>query len=312
LVRYIFFSLADLTVNINTMHLRVRLLYVGYLLQFASSFTGSSSNQGTPFVKEYGEPTKSAECSRRNMIAHCGGTLAAVLFFPQKVHAVIPTGPEDGKLIDLPPEAVRSYLQYRVPLQTSADFYIFELQSNLANVLNWGEIGELFQVNNNRGQGNPSRIEREFTNTFRILGLSMPPEIADEMREAQFRFEAAMAKISKATMGIRRDLPVEIDKDAVPKALEGWEEGRKAINDFFRILNQATGLPELKKIPPPGPSQFAEYGRSERRYVELKKKVKLCQNRGGPTLAVAWGQLMVSGYMQDSCGIPDLADYFYQ
>ena len=227
-------------------------------------------------------------------------------------NAVVPTGPEDGKLVDLPPEAIRSYLQYRVPLQTSADFYIFELQNNLQNVDNWGEIGELFQTNNNRGQGNPSRIEREFTNTFRILGLSMPPDTADEMREAQFKFEAAMAKISKATMGIRRDLPVEIEKDAVPNALAGWEEGRKALNDFFRILNETTGLPELKEIPPRGPNQIAEYGRSERRYVELKKKIKLCQNRGGPTLAVAWGQLMVSGYMQDSCGIPDLSDYFYQ
>jgi hypothetical protein len=240
-------------------------------------------------------------------------SIAAVdIALPLRTNAVIPTGPEDGKLKDLPPDAIRSYLQYRVPFQTSADFYIFELQNNLQNVDNWGEIGELFQTNNNRGQGNPSRIEREFTNTFRILGLSMPPDTADEMREAQFKFEAAMAKISKATMGIRRDLPVEIEKDAVPNALAGWEEGRKALNDFFRILNQTTGLPELREIPPSGPNQYAEYGRSERRYVDLKKKVKLCQNRGGPTLAVAWGQLMVSGYMQDSCGIPDLADYFYQ
>jgi hypothetical protein len=236
----------------------------------------------------------------------------AITALPFPAHAVIPTGPDDGKLSDLPPDAVRSYLQYRVPLQTSADFYIFELQPNLENVFNWGEIGELFQVNNNRGQGNPSRIEREFTNTFRILGLSMPLDVADEMRDAQYKFEAAMAKISKATIGIRRDLPIEIDKDAVPNALEGWEEGRKAINDFFRILNQTTGLPELKEIPPRGANQYAEYGRSERRYVDLKKKIKLCQNRGGPTLSVAWGQLMVSGYMQDSCGIPDLADYFYQ
>jgi hypothetical protein len=253
-----------------------------------------------------------AQCISLPLISASVATVAVTTVLPPTAYAVIPTGPDDGKLVDLPPEAVRSYLQYRVPLQTSADFYLFELQPNLANVLNWGEIGELFQVNNNRGQGNPSRIEREFTNTFRILGLSMPPDTADEMREAQFKFEAAMAKVSKATMGIRRDLPVEIDKDAVPKALEGWEEGRNAINDFFRILNRTTGLAELKAIPPTGPNQYAEYGRSERRYVELKKKVKLCQNRGGPTLAVAWGQLMVSGYMQDSCGIPDLADYFYQ
>lgn len=268
-------------------------------------------------ISQSKQPDISAtQSSRRELLklvtAAALAPVAALTTAPEAAFAVIPTGPDDGKLVDLPPEAVRSYLQYRVPLQTSADFFVFELQEKLANVDDWGEVGELFQVNNNNGQGNPSRIEREFTNTFRILGLSMPPDTADELREAQFRFEAAMAKISKATMGIRRDLPVEIDKDAVPKALAGWDEGRMAINEFFRILNYTTGLPELKQIPAAGPNQFAEYGRSQRRYVELKKKIKLCQNRGGPTLAVAWGQLMVSGYMQDSCGIPDLADYFYQ
>jgi hypothetical protein len=263
-------------------------------------------------VTSYSVVHKLAEAtSRRDLLKIVAFAQLAVLT-TRPARAVIPTGPEDGKLVDLPPEAIRSYLQYRVPLQTSADFYIFELQEKLGDTAEWGEIGELFQANNNRGQGNPNRIEREFTNVFRILGLSMPPEAADELREAQFRFEAAMAKISKNTMGIRRDLPVEIDASAVPKALEGWDEGRKALNDFFRILNDTTGLPEMRQIPPAGPNQFAEYGRSQRRYVELKKKIKLCQNRGGPTLSVAWGQLMVSGYMQDSCGIPDLADYFYQ
>ena len=33
-----------------------------------------------------------------------------------------------------------------------------------------------FRVNSNRGQGQPSRIERDFTNPVRILGLSLPPE----------------------------------------------------------------------------------------------------------------------------------------
>ena len=207
-----------------------------------------------------------------------------------------------GNLDDLPPDAARSYLQYRVPLQTAADFYVFEVQELLKDPQEWGAVGELFQVNNNRGQGNPSRIEREFTNVFRILGLSMPPDIADELRTSQFRFEAAAGRISKTTSGIRRDLPVELDSDAVPKAMEGWEDGRKAINGFFETLNEATGLSEMKSIPPPGANQLTAYGRSKRRYLELKKKVKLCQNRGGPTLAVAWGQLMVSG-KRTSCSI---------
>lgn len=153
---------------------------------------------------------------------------------------------------------------------------------------------------------------------MRILALSMPPDTADELREKQFDFERAMAKITKATAGVKRDLPVEISKDAVPDAQRGWEEGRKALNAFFVILNNTTGLTDELKTIPPLPSdgnkeqQIVDYGRSPRRYNDLMKKTKLCQNRGGPTLSAAWGQLMVSGYMQDSCGIPDMEAYFFQ
>ena len=227
-------------------------------------------------------------------------------------NAVTATGASDGNLVDLPPDAARSYLQYRIPLQTAADFYIFELQDLLGDIQQWGDIGQLFQVNNNRGQGQPSRIERDCINPMRILLLSMPPDYTDDMRAAQFKFEAAMFKITKATSGIRRDLPVEIDASAVPTAKAGWEEGRVALNEFFVLLNDATGLNELKSIPAPGPNQREQYGRSANRYNNLVKKTKLCQNRGGPALSKAWGGLMVSGYMQDSCGIPDLEEYFYQ
>jgi len=52
----------------------------------------------------------------------------------------------------------------------------------------------------------------------------MPPDVADEIRDSQFAFEKAMGKLTKATNGIRRDLPVEIDSTAVPKAQAAWEE----------------------------------------------------------------------------------------
>lgn len=117
----------------------------------------------------------------------------------------------------------------------------------------------------------------------------------------------------KATQGIKRDLPVEIDKNAVPNAQAAWEEGRVALNSFFGTINLATGLTnELREIPPAGPNQLSEYGRSIRRYNEFVKKTKLCQNRGGPALSQAWGQLMVSGYLQDSCGVEPLEGYFFQ
>ena len=125
---------------------------------------------------------------------------------------------------------------------------------------------------------------------MRILLLSFPPDISEDMRDAQFRFERAANKISKATAGYRRDLPVEIDPSSVTNAKTGWDEGRIALNEFFVLLNTAVGLDELTSIPPPGPNQNNVYGRSARRYNELQKKIKLCQNRGGPALSQAWGK----------------------
>ena len=129
----------------------------------------------------------------------------------------------------------------------------------------------------------------------------------------QINYSHANPLLNQATAGIRKDLPIEISKDAVPTAMNGWEEGRIALNKFFTICNDTTGLTELKLIPKgDGDQQWIDYKRSPRKYNELMKKTKLCQNRGGPTLSAAWGQLMVSGYMQDSCGIPDMEEYFFQ
>lgn len=217
-----------------------------------------------------------------------------------------------GNLNDLPPEATRSYLQYRVPFVISSDFYIFELQEKLESTDDWGEIGQLFQANGGRGASLPSRIEREFVNPMRILGLSMPPDTAEKMQDSQAIFERGMFKLGQATKGIRRDIPIVIDAAQIKLANDGWEEGRKGLNGFIVALNEATGLDDVQTLPPRGPNQFQEYGRSKRRYNELVKKTKLCQNRGGPTLAQAWGGLMVTGYLQDSCGIPDLELYFNQ
>lgn len=224
------------------------------------------------------------------------------------------TDASSGNLPELPPEAVRSYLQYRFPLQLAADFYMFDLQTMVGDTDEFGAVTDLVASKGARGgQGGASRIEREYVNPMRIVGLSMPPEYDDDIRDSQFAFEKAMSKLTKATSGIRRDLPVEIDSSAVPKAKEAWEEGRLALNSFFVTLNTATGLKdELTVIPPPGPNQLKEYGRNIRRYNEFTKKTKQCQNRGGPTLSAAWGQLMVTGYLQDACGVEPLEGYFFQ
>jgi len=250
--------------------------------------------------------------SRRNFV---GSTAALALWTGLSPSAGAASGiatTSEGNLPDLPSEAVRSYLQYRIQLQIAADFYIFSVQDQIKDIDQWGDVGQLFQVNNNKGQGQPSKIERDFVNPMRILLLSFPPEFSDDMRDAQFRFERAAGKISKATAGYRRDLPVEVDKGSITNAIQGWDEGRIALNEFFVLLNTAVGLEELTPIPPPGPNQNKAYGRSAARYKDLTKKIKLCQNRGGPALAQTWGLLMTTGYLQDSCGIPDMEQYFRQ
>jgi len=265
--------------------------------------------------------SSSGSYSRRDIVRNAPSLLALVggasLSLPQIATAdeIKITGVNDGNLPDLPFEASRSYLQYRFALQVAADYYVFDLQKKVGDIDEWGDINQLFQVNNNKGQGQPSKIERDFTNPMRIVGLSMLPDEADAMRTAQFKFERSMAKITKAVKGVRRDLPVEVDKNLPVVATNGWDEGREALNEFFAVMNEVTGLNEMKLIPPAGPDQVKKYGRSPRRYNELTKKTKLCQNRGGPALSQAWGQLMVSGYMQsnmDSCGIPDPIEYFFQ
>lgn len=171
----------------------------------------------------------------------------------------IPTDVTSGSLPELPPEAVRSYLQYRFPLQLAADYYIFDLQTQVSNIDEYGNISDLLnsQGGGRGGQGGSSRLERDFVNPMRIIGLSMPPDVADNLRSNQFQFELAMSKLRKVTSGIRRDLPVEVDvKAVVPKAQEAWNDGRLALNSYFEILNSVTGLKgEMVSIPPSGLNQ---------------------------------------------------------
>merc|ERR1712232_315032 len=209
---------------------------------------------------------------------------------------------------DLPPDAIRSYLQYRFPLQFSADFYQFELKEKLGDFDKWGEVNSLFSSQGARGSAGVSRLEREFINPMRILVLSMPPDESDNLRDAMNAFEQSMFKLSKLTKGVQRDLSVELPPSMLTDARAIWEEGRVSFNSFLTTLNKAAELDELKLVA----STNSDYPRSERKYVELKKRLRTCQNRGGPALSQAWGQLMVSGYMQDSCGIPDLDAYLFQ
>jgi hypothetical protein len=107
--------------------------------------TATSSSSSAPCI--------SAGPTRRGFFVQAAATAAAaagtlpMVTSPQAsmaasdmVATTAVTGSADGNLPDLPPEAVRSYLQYRIALQTSADFYLFELRDKLADVQNWYSI----------------------------------------------------------------------------------------------------------------------------------------------------------------------------
>ncbi len=73
--------------------------------------------------------------SRRNWIQG----VALTPFIATASVASAATGPTDGNLPELPPEAVRSYLQYRIPLQVrsvseTAIFFILLTRTRLPNI----------------------------------------------------------------------------------------------------------------------------------------------------------------------------------
>ena len=98
--------------------------------------------------------------SRRDFVASSAAMAILTGLSPSASAASGIATSSDGNLPDLPSEAVRAYLQYRVQLQISADYYIFSLQDKIGDIDEWGEIGQIFRVNNNKGQGQPSKIGR--------------------------------------------------------------------------------------------------------------------------------------------------------
>ena len=98
------------------------------------------------------------------------GTGMIASTFPQSALAREVTDASSGELPDLPPEAVRSYLQYRFSLQLAADFYIFDLQTMVGDTDEFGAVSELVASKGARGgQGGASRIEREYVNPSEYL-----------------------------------------------------------------------------------------------------------------------------------------------
>ena len=153
-----------------------RISFIGCLVlaffNFSDAFSGPKPHSArSTYTQLYSDTSSSRREWMQNTLVATGAiTLGgeSLVAFPSTAQAV--TGALDGNLPDLPPEAGRSYLQYRVPLQIAADYYVFELRDQLGNIDEWGDVNQLFRTNNNKGQGQPNKIERDYTNPMRILG----------------------------------------------------------------------------------------------------------------------------------------------
>lgn len=76
----------------------------------------------------------------RNLVTSAG--TAALVLSPMTSN--VPVANAAGSALDdLPPEAQRSYRQYRIPLQIAADYYLWELRGKISVVDDWGEVNEV-------------------------------------------------------------------------------------------------------------------------------------------------------------------------
>ena len=76
----------------------------------------------------------------RNLVTSAG--TAALVLSPMTTNVPVANA-AGAALDDLPPEAQRSYKQYRIPLQIAADYYLWELRDKISVIDDWGEVNEV-------------------------------------------------------------------------------------------------------------------------------------------------------------------------
>lgn len=132
-----------------------------------SSESGHIFGKAPPKIWFYARSHKTTELSatRRSWLDTASKSLSAsvgsILLGTCSANAREITGPKSGELPNLPPEAIRSYLQYRFPLQLAADFYIFDLQAMV------GDTGRLVVIEQRELNGTEgSDVQSIFLQTF--------------------------------------------------------------------------------------------------------------------------------------------------
>jgi hypothetical protein len=118
-----------------------------------SSESGQTFGKAPPKISFYARSHKTTTISatRRSWLDTSSKSLSvgvgSILLGTYSANAREITGPKSGELPNLPPEATRSYLQYRFPLQLAADFYIFDLQAMV------GDTGRLVLIEQRESNG---------------------------------------------------------------------------------------------------------------------------------------------------------------
>lgn len=271
------------------------------LLLCAVSLCESFSVTRRPALRMGLEPSR-RDVARRGVEA----ALAVVLSGPASAFAARGDEDDDALMDVLAKDGFKAYKQYWPALQLAADFYVFEMEPLVREPAKWAKFEDLFRESAARGgQGQPSRIEREFISPMRMMTTTFPEP--DAMQLAQQDFSKHMRAIQKKTIGYSAgDIPPEAVQKEVSVA---FDQGRDSLNAFLLGINDATGASRMVAIP----KDYAAYPRSKSRYLELKRNLAKCQNRGGEALAGIWGQLMVYGTTGVSpCGDINLSNYFDQ
>ena len=113
-------------------------------LATAGAFTTVQPAAENTQLSASADPQNEHDLGRRDLFRNLvtsAGTAALVL---SPMTSNVPVANAAGSALDdLPPEAQRSYKQYRIPLQIAADYYLWELRDKISVIDDWGEVNEV-------------------------------------------------------------------------------------------------------------------------------------------------------------------------
>ena len=110
----------------------------------AGAFTSVESSTRNTYLSASAENEHDLgrrELFRKALVTSAG--TAALVLSPVASNIPAANAADAAALDDLPPEAQRSYRQYRIALQIGADYYLWELRDKISRIDDWGEVNEV-------------------------------------------------------------------------------------------------------------------------------------------------------------------------